>query len=581
MEPDERPHVDAGLLGAVLERLPARLRRRLDADAAIAEGWAWAVDESGALTVTSEDAAVRLKPDVDAVLRELGDAACSCLLAPNCLHLAAVLIRLKPAAIEAPRVVAEGEASSETEASVSTPSAAVASSGEMRQAAAELIAAMSRLLDAGATGAGLVATGDILRAVHSCQVLGLHRAGGAGLRVAEGLARLRDDDPEFRLRDLRNDIAEALRAARQVHVGRGDRAAVGSARRAYDMVGGLRLYGLFTEPVVARSGYAGCATWLVDGTGRLWVLSDVLPAPAERAIETYASAAGLGDVSLSHRQLGREGVLLGEARASVQGRLGRGQKVRAVSARGARWAESPLAELFQMPLAEQLMRVWATANEPADERREGWSLVFAPAVIAGATGGQLVLNVGDRQLIAVAPAEHQVLAYHENLGVLAAAPGARVLVVGRPVMDRPGVMEVLALGDTPDGDLELPSSWGGRANLGLDRLARAHLHPRESPSRRERSHRTPDVVEPLGRRLDRMVLGGRLTLGVAARRGVDQDIAVMRRRHLATGASLLAELATVASDRTPGTALADRWLAATLYEQTVSQRLGAARWLAG
>jgi len=62
---------------------------------------------------------------------------------------------------------------------------------------------------------------------------------------------------------------------------------------------------------------------------------------------------------------------------------------------------------------------------------------------------------------------------------------------------------------------------------------------------------------------------------------VDGDIATMRRRHLAAGASLLAELATDASARSPHLALAEQWFAATVYERTVSQRLGAARWLAG
>jgi hypothetical protein len=78
-----------------------------------------------------------------------------------------------------------------------------------------------------------------------------------------------------------------------------------------------------------------------------------------------------------------------------------------------------------------------------------------------------------------------------------------------------------------------------------------------------------------------MVLCGRLTLGVASRRGVDGDIATMRRRHLATGASLPAELATVASTRSSHLALAERRLAATVCERAVSQQLGAAPWLAG
>ncbi len=75
-------------------------------------------------------------------------------------------------------------------------------------------------------------------------------------------------------------------------------------------------------------------------------------------------------------------------------------------------------------------------------------------------------------------------------------------------------------------------------------------------------------LQCLGRALRRP--GGRAGAGRPARppRRGDRG-ATMGRRHMATGASLLAELSTSASDRSSDVVLAQRWLAATVYERTV------------
>ena len=224
--------------------------------------------------------------------------------------------------------------------------------------------------------AGVVARGEILRAVHTCQVIGLHRAAAAGLRVAEGLARLQADDPEFRLVELRKDVAEALRVARRISRGDASTEVIGVARRAYEAVGGLRLFGLFTEPIIARSGYAGVVTYFVDRDQRIWALSDVLPADADRAVDAYANGAALGDVALSHRAASRAGLHIGDARASRDGRLGRGQQVRAVGAEGAAWTEPPIDDLFRVPLADQLARIWRSSELLGDRSTSGRVIPF-------------------------------------------------------------------------------------------------------------------------------------------------------------------------------------------------------------
>ena len=64
-------------------------------------------------------------------------------------------------------------------------------------------------------------------------------------------------------------------------------AIVGTARRDYEGIGNLRLRGVFTEAVIARSGYAGAVTYLVDDKGTLYTRSDIAPGDASRAAGAY------------------------------------------------------------------------------------------------------------------------------------------------------------------------------------------------------------------------------------------------------------------------------------------------------
>ena len=594
MAAEARPTVTAGVLGDVLGVLPARLRRRLDAEPMLAEGWTWsAVD--GVTTVEADEATVTLRP-TRGVIGAADQVACTCLLAPRCLHLAAVLSRLEPVATiggDAATDAALDAAWAAPAVSPAAPAADVAlpkppagraarrrskDEAAATRAAVGLATAVARLLDLGATSAGVVVTGEILRAVHTCQVLGLHRAAAAGLRVAQGLARLRADEPEFRLAELRNDIAEVLAVTRRLAGGEDDASTIGVARRAYEPVGGLRLYGLCSEPIVARSGYAGCVTTFVDATGSLWALSDVQPGDAERARYAYLSPLGLGDVALSHQAAVRAGVHLGEARASADGRLGRGQQVRAVRASGVAWTEPPVDPLFRVPLAEQLARAWESLDRPETERRHGSTMLFLDGWVLGGVEGRLGFAVDGTPLLVVAPIDHDELSFQEGLVTLASVPGAHVRLVARALFDRPGTVEAVAVG-SPEGEgLALPEALGGRLDLGFERLPRSALGAEPPPAVTPR-HRTPDVLDPLMRRLDRLVIGGRSTLGEPSRRGVERDLIVLRRRHFPTGAAVLDALSSTAIGRTDQAQLAERWLAAVTYARVAHRRVAAARWL--
>ena len=573
---DERPTVTAGVLGAAIGRLAPRLRRRLDSEPGIANQWVWDL-QADRVTIQSDDALVTLMPEFRTI-GVLSAATCSCLLAPACLHIAAVLASLEAVAtVDEVADLADPGGSSAGPA----PTADTAPSDQMRDAAFGLSEAVARILEVGAMAAGVVARGEILRAVHTCQVVGLHRAASAGLRVAEGLARLQGGDPEFRLVELRKDVAEVLRVARWITRGDARTEVIGVARRAYESVGALRLYGLFTEPIIARSGYAGVVTYFVDREQRIWALSDVLPATADRAVDAYANGAALGDVALSHRAACRAGLHIGDARASRDGRLGRGQQVRAVGAAGAAWTEPPIDDLFRVPLANQLARIWRSYDLAEADRRQGESLLFVTATVVGPRAGQLVLEIDGIGFTCIAPGDHPELSYRDNLTVLGDVSGTRLRIIGRPLPDQPGTMELLAVGEEEGGGLSLPRSWATRANLGLEHLTRANAEPSQPAPAITQRRPLPDVLDSLTRRLDRMVVGGRATMGDTARKGVEHDVVLLRRRHLVTAASSLADLAAVATARNDVSALAVSWLAAVTYERAAQRRISGNRWLVG
>ncbi|MYV67566.1 hypothetical protein GT043_16860, partial [Streptomyces sp. SID2131] len=91
MSPASLPPVAPDVLAEAVEQLSARLRKKLDAAIeGCAEHAVPAAD--GSLGVRfGEDALVTLRPGPSGTVSEAGQAVCTCLLAPRCLHRAAVL----------------------------------------------------------------------------------------------------------------------------------------------------------------------------------------------------------------------------------------------------------------------------------------------------------------------------------------------------------------------------------------------------------------------------------------------------------------------------------------------------------
>ncbi|MFI1034063.1 hypothetical protein [Streptomyces sp. NPDC020951] len=576
MSPDLLPPVAPAVTAELVEALSPRLRKRLDAGIAklaarrvVREGDTVriAVDDDTDLELHAPDGTVT---DADAI-------RCGCLLAPACLHRAA-------AASAAP--VADDTADASPEASqkepaedgeTAQPSGVESAAPDQLAAARAVFEAAAAVLAAGTDGSGAVLQAELLRAAHSARLAGLPRAAASAVSVVTGVRAARSADPAYRLPDLVDALRGVLGVAHRLPFATGQDLAElrGSVRQPYTPDGSLRLYGLFSEPILTASGYAGAVTWTADAEGRLYTVSDVAPGGPGRATGAADRAVRIGDASLTHRELSRAGLAVSGATVSPTGRLGAGAGVRAVRAAGAAWSEAPLDRLWAVPAAEQVAR--ALSGGLGD----GHGLLFLDVTLAGAVReatGDCLLADCDGLAVRLAMAhDDPALPYRDNLRLLAAARGKRLRIVAR-----------LAPGPVPRALLlaaEHPAGADAQVDLGLDRLQRADL-----PAAAASPASAPPVDEAplhlLGRRVQQTVSGGRRVLSFPG--GGAGDGGRLRRVGLATAADLLDELQAAAADRSRDAfgrllpADADRfaraWLASAVYTAEVERALCAAAW---
>ncbi|MFC9458708.1 hypothetical protein [Streptomyces sp. NPDC056983] len=584
--------------------LSPRLRKRLDA----------AVEKLAARPVTSDGDICRIAVD-DETFVELHapggtvtaeDAIrCGCLLAPACVHRAAAAA-LAPIADDtsapapsdapdqpsppAPDEAATAPPTEPTEARTSPPPTSAPTSSAPpasapptsapttsapttlplttsapntppQAAAAEALwQAAVLVLDAGVDGAGAVLQAGLLRAAHTARLAALPRPAAAAIRTVNGLRAARAAEPGHRTAELADALAELLATAyglRRPGTPDAHAALRGTARRAYAPGGSLRLYGLFTEPVLTSTGHAGVVTWTVDAAGRLYTVPDVAPGGPTRARNAGDRAVRMGDTALTHRDLARAGLVVSGATVSAEGRLGAGRSVRAAAAAGADWTAEPLAALWSVPVADQVARALAGGAAKAP-RATGEDLLFLDATLTGVAreaGGDCLLAECDGLTVRLTAADdHPELAHRENLALLATAPGTRVRAVARLVPAGHPRAALLAV--------RLPT---GRHDLGLDRLQRQDVTP-TSPL----PEPAPGPVRPtpsaplhiLRRRTEQVVVAGRRALThaaparphttarhTAAPHTTTPDTALLRRAGLSTAAELLDALRRSAAER--------------------------------
>jgi len=579
-----RPKIRADVAATITAAIPSRLAKKLDADPALAERWTWA-----GLTITTDKGEVVTLAAVEHVVTEV---ACSCLLSPRCLHVAAVVALLEPALVSSTH---ESPSVWNTHEIGKVPDASGMAVSDDRTAAAMALRTLAGVLATGAEATGAFAQAELLRAIHACRTAGLHRLAAAQTRVLRSIRELRADRPEFALAVLAADVREGLAVAHAIAVGDDSPGLRGTARREYEPIGNLALRGVFTEALVARSGYAGAITYLVDERGRFYTRADVGPGDAGRAAGAYEAGANIGDAVLPHRELGRSGLFVSGATASRDGRLGAGQQVRAVRAsEPSRWEHPVIAARFAVPLAEQLAAVAAREADADDARLAGWDLVFVEGLVIGGPAGVGVL-AGDVPLRFTTTLDHRALPARDNLAVLARASGLSVRAIGRVRIGAPRQLELLAIGPAPgEPRFPLPDAWYGRANLHHDRLAIVALGDAAAATAllaaRPIAPAPPadDLLSPLRRRIERVVLGGIGTLPAHALAELEREATILAETALRGGADALRDLGAVAHVATRGAtgvrraiepvAFARAWLRAALYEDAARRRLGVAAW---
>ncbi|MEU5522767.1 hypothetical protein ABZ759_19425 [Streptomyces sp. NPDC047860] len=565
------PSVTAELVGA----LSPRLRKRLDAG----------VTKLLARPVTRDGDTVRIAVDdgTDLVLHAPSGAVtsadaihCACLLAPGCLHRAAAA-SAAPVADDAPAPDPAGEEAEPAEQPGPTDGGTAADGITPAQhtAAREVFDAAAAVLEAGTDGAGAVLQAELLHAAHTARLAGLPRASAAAVSVVTAVRAARTADPGYRLTDLADALAGVLGVAHRLPhaTGRDLTELRGTVRQPYRPDGSLRLYGLFSEPVLTDTGYAGAVTWTADADGRLYTVSDVAPGGPARATGAADRTVRIGDTALTHRELSRAGLAVSGATVSPTGRLGAGAGVRAVRASGAAWHAEPLDRLWAVPAAEQVARAL----------NGGQDLLFLEVTLDGTvretTGDCLLADCGGVSLLLAAAHDDPALPYRDNLRLLAAADGSRLRIVAR-----------MAPGPYPRALLlaiEQPTDRDARVDLGLDRLQRADL-PAGSVAPAVPAAPTGDEapLHVLRRRVHQAVSGGRRVL--AFNGSAPGDAARLRRHGLATAADLLDDLHAAAADRSRdpfGRLLpadtgrfARSWLAAAVYTDAVERALCAQAW---
>lgn len=580
------PPVAPSVTAELVEALSPRLRKRLDAGVA----------KLAARPVVRDGDTVRIAIDDDTdlelhapggVVTGADAVRCGCLLAPDCLHRAAAA-SAAPVAEDVAVPEAEDVAVPEERQGPGAPAVPTAASPRAPQpqpgpeapspgelaAARSVFEAAAAVLEAGTDGAGAVLQAELLRAAHTARLAGLPRAASAAVTVVTGVRAARSADPAYRLPDLVEALRTVLGVAHRLPEAAGAELTElrGTVRQPYTPDGSLRLYGLFSEPVLTATGYAGAVTWTADAEGRLYTVSDVAPGGPGRATGAADRTVRIGDTALTHRELSRAGLAVSGATVSPTGRLGAGAGVRAVRAAGAQWRGEPLDRLWAVPVAEQVAR--ALAGGPHD-------LLFLDVTLVGtvreATGDCLLADCDGLTLRLAAAHDDPALPHRENLRLLAAARGSRLRVVAR-----------LAPGPLPRALLlaaEHPSQPGVRVDLGLDRLQRADL---PAPAVPPGAAPVPDEapLHLLRRRVHQAVSGGRRVLAFPG--GAAGDPARLRRTGFATGAAVLDELHATAADRardafgrllpadTPRFARA--WLAAACYTGEVERALCATAW---
>jgi hypothetical protein len=565
----DRPTISPELIAAMIESTPDRVRRRLDQTPDAAAAWNWIADES----TWSVDAGGESVTLPQGHVNGVEQLRCTCLLSPRCFHVIACLIHLKVALIDDPGAEEKEESAATIENSTEDP---VEPDDHQKHATRELLASVAQLLRVGVSSGGVVVQSRLLRAVHQCRAEGLHRLASLGVRVIAGTGEIRTNalnaDPD----QLAEVVADVLETCLHL-LGEGSISPfwIGSARRKQRPVRPRKLLGLFAEPIITRSGFAGATAYFLGEDDRIYTAADVRPGDVQHALDAYLGGIEIGPVIRSVKQLAR-GLYLGtDLTASRDGRLGRGKSIRIAEQGPSSWQVEAIGERFRRPLTDQWNAAYDQAALPDDARPAGWDFIFLEGTVLGATGAELLFrsNAQDQPIRFLIENENESLHYRMNMRMLSHAPGLRLHVIARVNLLQSWTVAPLAIapmGDALQADdeprLEIPESWGGRTCLGFDEIERHFLvNARASPVvlnvLEPRLHDNP--LSALHRRWVATMRSGVASQIPRNSNRLAKEMVELHLLGFGTGASLLDELTRATSGGGPSSV--DTFLATALY----------------
>src|SRR5262249_23941865 len=153
---------------------------------------------------------------------------------------------------------------------------------------------------------------------------------------------------------LADDVAAILECGRHLaHETLVDNAWIGSARRAQRPVRPRTLHGLFAEPMMTKSGFAGAAVYFLGEDDHIYSASDVRPGDAQLARDAYNGGIEIGPLVQPAKQLARGRYLGADMTASRDGRLGRGKGVKLALQGASTWQADAVQTRFQRSFADQ------------------------------------------------------------------------------------------------------------------------------------------------------------------------------------------------------------------------------------
>ncbi|MEM7316779.1 MAG: hypothetical protein AAF497_26905, partial [Planctomycetota bacterium] len=487
---------------------------------------------------------------------------------------------------------------------------------ELVAAASQLLESVGMCLASGYQRTSVVLLGQLLQAAHHARANGLHWPAAAALRVYEGVRRLRTESKDADEESLRRDMLTLITSAHMIeNQTAGWTSRVGTARRKYEPYPqAMRLDGVFAEPILTDSGYAGMVVYLISDSGDWFTVSDVRLGGAERLQNVWKGGIAIGKQTVPAAELIGCRMLI-RGGASADGRLGLGQKSEmALSHREDLKSES-VSKWLDTDFATQMNRVFANQQIPDLARPANWDLVGLRVEVLGAQGVYLIVRrTGDGVVMPFGIwSEDDNLEYRRNLQRLAAVPGMLLNVVARFDFSRPDCLFPLAIapcdvapetetshdntdsdaaqGKLPRPELRIPESQTGCWSLGWQRLQPDNFSRTEPPVVLDPQEKR--LVEfdrqPLARRLAAMLQGGHRVIPDASSDHLQIESATYLEAWQVTAASILMELSTASAmiraaetrteTREAIKRLTELWVAGEIWSQTQRMMSASEHWL--